>query len=317
MRVEHYIVELLYRHNCIVVPDFGAFLANSRPAQTNIDSHWIAPPIKSLTFNQQLTKNDGLLVSYIANAKNLAYDDMLNEVLECSKTWKKHLKKGEKLFLFGIGALQLSKDNTILFTPEDRTNYLPSSFGLAPVTAIPLQRERFIEEVAELEGQSPLMIATPKRESGYFRPFLKYTAVFFLMMSLGSSAYLGYTRHESSQLLVEDAAQKKVDKTIQQATFFDGAPITLPAFTLNVTQNEKPKGPRYYVIAGAFRIKENADRKIVQLKRQNFDAEYVGVNKFQLHQVAFSSFDSKNKALQYLNQIQRNVSADAWLLSVK
>ena len=35
MRVEHYIVELLYWHNCIVMPEFGAFLANPRPAQSH------------------------------------------------------------------------------------------------------------------------------------------------------------------------------------------------------------------------------------------------------------------------------------------
>ena len=105
-----------------------------------------------------------MLVSYIANAKNLAYDDILNEVIECSRNWKSHLEKGEKLFLFGIGALWLSEENKILFSPENRTNYLPSSFGLTNISAIPIQRETYKEEVEQLEEEIPFII-TPEREN--------------------------------------------------------------------------------------------------------------------------------------------------------
>lgn len=317
MRVEHYIVELLYRHNCIVMPEFGAFLANSRPAQTNVTANWIAPPIKTLTFNQQLSKNDGLLVSYIANSKNLAYDDILNEVLECSNAWKKHLDKGEKLVLFGIGSLWMSKENRILFAPEDSTNYLPSSFGLSTISAIPIKREAIKEEVETLEEKIPLIITHEKRESTRFRPWLKYAAVVLLLVSLGASSYLGYNRFENSQELVELDARNKIEQTIQQATFFDGAPVELPAFNVSVKKKEKYIGPKHYVVAGAFRIKENADKKIAQLKDQGYDAEYIGANRFKLHQVAFAGFTDKYEALRYLKNIKRTVSSDAWMLSKK
>ena len=111
-------------------------------------------------------------------------------------------------------------------------------------------------------------------------------------------------------------AQKEVSRLIQEATFFDSAPLELPAISLSVTKKETVRG-KHHIIAGAFRVAENAERKVAQLKEKGFDALYLGTNRFGLHQVAYGSFQDADSALDFLKKIRQSESADAWLLSEK
>ena len=72
MSAAGYIQELLYRYNCVVVPEFGAFLTHVKPAFIDRTSHTFYPPSKVLSFNSQLQTNDGLLISYMAEAEKSA-----------------------------------------------------------------------------------------------------------------------------------------------------------------------------------------------------------------------------------------------------
>ncbi|MEO0572036.1 MAG: SPOR domain-containing protein [Bacteroidota bacterium] len=315
MRVEHFITELLYRYNCVVVPEFGAFLANTTSAHLDTKHQTIHPPTKKLSFNQQLTKNDGLLVSYISNAKNLPYEELLEEVIDVSNQWKVKLESGQSLFLEGIGKLWTGKEGKIQFLPEEGYNYLASSFGFSSFNAAPVVREKLKEEVEQLEEKVPFTFTPERRNAINQRSWLKYAAILLLLFATGASGYQFYKQNQEKQLLVRQNVQEQVSKHIQEATFFEGNPMELPTLNLNVSK--RPTGPIHHVIAGAFRFKGNADKKIAQLKTQGYGASYLGTNKYGLHQVAFDSFSDSQEALAYLRKIKASVSSDAWMLSEK
>ena len=319
MRTEHYIEELLYRYNCVVVPEFGAFLTNTTSARIDSGSHILYPPTKILSFNQQLSKNDGLLVSHIAKVKKLNYEDLLEEVIAASKEWSACLQKGETISLKNIGVLTLNEEQKIQFTPKEKINYLVSSFGLSSLPVTTTLREELKEEVVQLEENIPFTITSEKREEKVFRPWLKYAAVFLLLTSVGTSGYQFYKKNKIKQQLVEQNTQEQVEKHIQEATFFDATPIELPALNLKVSKKKVAviTGPQHHIIAGAFRIKKNATKKVTQLKKLGYNAKYIGANKFGLHQVAYSSFSNSREALVFLRKIKRTVSQDAWMLSEK
>jgi len=102
--------------------------------------------------------------------------------------------------------------------------------------------------------------------------------------------------------------QQQVEKKIQEATFVINNP--LPAITLNVTKETF----NYHIIAGAFREPENAEKKLQELLEKGYDAKILGVNKWDLTQVSFNSFNSENEAINSLNDIHKTESKDAWLL---
>ncbi|WP_420320993.1 SPOR domain-containing protein [Flagellimonas sp.] len=314
MRIEPYIEKLLYDYNCVVVPGFGAFLAHGKSAEIDLASNTLIPPSKTISFNAQLSKNDGLLVSHIAKEKHLGYEELLQEVEDVGENWKKRLEQGENIDLFGIGKLSMTREHKIQFQPENKINYLTSSFGLSAFAATPIQREVLKEEVEALEEQIPFIITPEKRKESSFRPWLKYAAVILLAVSLGSTSYRAYEKLQQKQVTVQQDAQEEVSRLIQEATFFESAPLELPALNINIS---KKKLGKHHVIAGAFRIEQNADKKVALLKQKGYNAFYLGVNKFGLHQVAYDSFENPKEALTFLRKVKRTESPDAWMLSEK
>lgn len=315
MGVEHYITELLYRYNCVVVPDFGAFLTHIKPAIINEATHLFSPPTKLVSFNVQLISNDGLLVSYMADAEKMSYEDMQKRVTTVSQEWKVRLKAGERLRFPNIGELWQNTEGKIQFQPSYDINYLTSSFGMSSFVSVPVIREVLKEEVVQLEDKIPFMISPEARKENAIRPYLKYAAVILLAVATGFTGYRLYSENENIQQLARQDAQEQVSKNIQEATFFNSAPLELPAISLNITVRNK-KGT-HQIIAGAFRVRDNAEKRVLQLKGKGYDASYIGINEYGLHMVAYDSYDDAQEALKQLRNIKRTESPEAWLRSVK
>lgn len=309
-----YIEELLYRYNCVVVPEFGAFLTQIKSAQIHRATNTFHPPTKVISFNEQLSSNDGLLVSYMANAENATYEEMLNQVLNTADDWKRQLRQGERLGLSNIGELWLNREGKIQFQPSNKINYLTSSFGLSSVISTSVTREVLKEEVVELEEKIPFIITPEERTKGPFREYLKYAAVILLAISTGVTGFQLYNKGQTTRQMVNQEAQEIISRNIQEATFFNSKPFELPVLTLEVTK--KAVG-RHHIIAGAFRVEENANKKVRQLRKKGYQAEYLGLNQYGLHQVTYGSYEDPKEALKFLKEIRLKESPDAWLLSRK
>ena len=316
MQTEAYIQELLYRYNCVVVPEFGAFLTQMKAAALDRSSHTFYPPAKLISFNGQLSSNDGLLVSYMAQAEGVSYEEMLGKTLKTAAEWKDKLHKGERLELENIGELWRSREGKILFQPANKVNYLSAAFGLSSLVSVPVSREVLKEEVVQLEEKIPFIITPEQRQTYNFRPLLKYAAVVLLAISAGISGFSFYSEASSNQQMARQDAQEIISRNIQEATFFNTKPLELPVLTLEVAVKSKPTG-NHHVIAGAFRIKANADKKVRRLQNKGFAASYLGENKYGLHQVSYGSFTDPEEALEFLKQIRQTETSDAWLLSIK
>lgn len=299
-----------------MVPGFGAFLTQIKSAVIHDGTNALYPPSKEVSFNEQLVTNDGLLVSYMASAEKTTYEEMLKQVSHVVTIWKTQLRKDEKLDLANIGELRLNAEGKIQFQPHQQINYLTSSYGLSSFVSVPVTREILKEEVVEIEEKIPFIITPEKRKTTYFRPYLKYAAVLLLAVSSTMTGIHFFNQNSNNQQLVRENAQEQVAKRIQEATFFDATPLELSTISLKVATKKK-KLRIHHIVAGAFRIRKNADRKIRQLKRRGFDASYIGTNDFGLHMVDYGSYTDVDEALNALKSIKRNQSRDAWLLSRK
>jgi len=314
MSTSGYIEELLYRYNCVVVPEFGAFLTHVKSAFIDKSAHTFYPPSKVLSFNGQLQSNDGLLISYMAEAEKSSYEEIQEKLAKKVEEWKVQLEQGESLIFDNIGSFKPTKEGKLIFQPSKQTNFLTSSFGLSSFVSKPVLREVLKEEVEELEEKVPFLITPEERKKNNFRPLLKYAAIVLLVISAGFTGYRTYNQALSNELVSQQKAQEIISNSIQEATFFDTKPLELPVFKVEVQKNVKKS---HNIIAGAFRERSNADKKIRQLQNKGYDAFYVGQNKFGLFQVAYASYADPKEALEALKQIRLSDSRDAWLLSVK
>ena len=308
MRLETYISDLLYRYECVIVPGFGGFITNETTAKLNRFTHTFYPPTKQITFNSHLQNNDGLLANYIASVENVTFSEAVTLIKNEIDTWSESMKN-ETIELSKIGTLSLDQQGKIIFEPSTSQNYLTNSFGLATFNSPVVKRGLSSTKESELKPIIPLTSEVPKRKTPVF---LKYAASAAILFAVGSFTWNTYNVNQyNEQILAEQQQQKAVELEIQQATFVIDNP--LPTITLNITKEVH----NYHIVAGAFREVENADKKVKELIGNGFKAQILGVNKWGLTQVAFSSYNSRAEALDNLKAIKRTISSDAWLLVQK
>ena len=320
MKLENYISDLLYRYDCVIVPNFGGFVANKKSATVN--QHTFSPPYKQITFNSLLIENDGLLANYIAQVDKMPYATAINFIDFEVQEWIEKLLN-EQLDLEGIGTL-FNVNDTIEFEPENKMNYLTDSFGLKSVVShkiIPKNESiNITERIASLQTNTfvPNKEVTPlnppiilERKTSKRKTFVKYAAIF--MLSATSIALMAKKISNNTvkkQQFADSNKQQKIrDAKIQTATFVIENPLPIIELTAN-----KSIAKNYHIIAGAFRSKENANTKVNQLTNLGFNASIVGKNKFELYQVAFESFADLENANTKLSEIKSNVLKDAWML---
>lgn len=310
MHIETYISDLLYRYDCVTIPEFGAFLTKRVSAKIDESNHTFFPPKKVISFNEQLQHNDGLLASYIADSEKIPYEVAVQKISKQVKSIKSFLSEGETLSFSNIGDLVLNSDGKIVFEPSQNSNYLTEAFGLTEFKSSNVNREVYKQQVESLEDVIPISITPESRTSSKSRPYLKYAAVALIALTVGGFAASSFYNNqiEAHNQIAQEQANEQLDVKVQEATFVIENP--LPAATLKV---DKQQG-KYHIIAGAFRIEENSDKKVEQLQELGFKARKIGVNKYGLHEVVYSSYENSNDALAALRDIRQNYNKEAWLL---
>jgi cell division septation protein DedD len=193
VQLEVFISELLYDHDCVVLPDFGGVVANYRSARLNRRSHVISPPSKHVGFNRNLKNNDGLLINHVANVLGISYQDAQKMVKECISAFENKLNTEGRLVLHRIGVFFRDRGGQLQFIPDEQENYLLSSFGLTPVQL------KFIEQEKEItaEPDTPVveLVTTKRRYRG-----LKIAAALAIPLAVGGLLLLGKNSQGNGRL---------------------------------------------------------------------------------------------------------------------
>lgn len=290
MQLSKYISDLLYRYECVIVPNFGGFVSNTIPSKRNAENHQFTPPSKTISFNINLQKNDGLLIDHIAKSLNLSFDNAAAMVQSTVENWQSTLQENP-LLLNNIGQFTLENEQ-LVFEPLNKINYLTSSFGLSDVSADYILRNNIV---------TPKTVVK-KSYTKYFAGAAVIAGLFF-----AGSVYMQQQVNQQ-----EIANQQAVTNQIQQASFNILKP--LPAVTLTVEKEVVEETTyKYHIIAGAFKEAKNANKKVEQLKNKGFNASIIGLNKWGLTQVSYASFNSKRDAINTMNAIRKKDNKHAWL----
>ncbi len=307
MQLTTYINDLLYRYECVIIPGFGALLTQYHSAQIDAATHTFHPPGKTLSFNRQLQTNDGLLANYVASVEKCSYEIALQKIRNFTGKLSLQLSENETITLKNIGDFHLNEENSVQFIPSATQNFSTASFGMTSFVSTKVNREVYKETVAALEEKAPIFISPERRTA---RPYLKYAAIAIIAISV--AGFSGLKLYEGTVQKHNFAEKQKantlVENQIQEATFVIENPLPSLNFTFS-----KQSG-KYHIIAGAFRIESNADRKIKQLQEKGFSAKMIGINKYGLHQIAYSSYENRLEAIQNLRTIKKTQNPDAWLL---
>ncbi len=168
--MEKYIVELLRKHECVVIPNFGGFLTTQAHARIHQDTRQFFPPSKNVVFNSILSENDGLMAHHISQSENISY----NEALSRLKSWvdgcQKKLDAGEMVRISQVGDFTLNSEGNLQFVADPESNFLDSSFGLPVfipkkyISALPVLDEEMEEEQPVVEQPVEVKVKKPVKE---------------------------------------------------------------------------------------------------------------------------------------------------------
>lgn len=298
MQLSNHISELLFKHDCVTVPGFGSFLGNYKSAEYDFKEEKFHPPYKQISFNAQIKDNDGLLAKLISSELNLSYDDALKKIHQEVISWSQKLQS-QTLLLKSIGELYLNSEKSIVFVPIKTVNHLKDSFGLAPIYISQLTQKSIDSDKIK---HIPAYLK-PVNQSNFFKTAAIWTCLIF---GLGAVYYNANNDLVEQKIAQQQEARNQSKQAVQKAVFDLGS---LPSLTLNV----KRKAKQYYIIAGAFRVTNNAKNLVLSLKKKGYDSKILPLNDKGLSPVAFSGYSDRNEAVVNLRLVQKKENKDAWL----
>ena len=195
--ITNYLIELLKDNECVIVPDFGAFISKRHSATIDYANHRFMPPYKELVFNNKLTNNDDLLVNFISQKENISNEEALAKIKNFVNQSAAILDVNFELDLEGLGKLRNFHGDYVFETKED-VNLLGDAFGLTSFNFQPIfrtetyqvirekivveQKQKNTEYSIAIDSVEEVASETPsRRKPSLFRTFA-YTTLAFLLI---------------------------------------------------------------------------------------------------------------------------------------
>lgn len=290
------VAKLLHSNDCVIVPNFGAFVLKSKSAY--IKNNEFFPPSKYVSFNAMLKDNDGLLAKHISGEKNISYKKSLKLISEEVISFKESLSKDLIIDTESLGIFELKEKETLVFNPDFSINFDNKVFGLKSFV-----REPLLSKISQ---------ESKKNNQFSSNVLLKYAAIAIAIFGFSYFGYFNYNDYLNNEKLKNIAiAQEKILENVQSATFNLGE---LPPININVTAPIVKDNSVYYsVIAGAFRSKGNAEKHLNTLIGKGYQASYTSINPKGLYRVAYARLKTRKEAADLISKIKTS-GADAWLL---
>ncbi|MEZ4790177.1 MAG: SPOR domain-containing protein [Flavobacteriales bacterium] len=328
---------LLFEHDCVIVPGWGGFLAQYRPARLDKVRQLIHPPSKEVGFNRHLLRNDGLLTDHIAHRDGVGFA-AANALIEREVAeWQAQLERSGRLEVPRIGIFYRDQQRNLQFDPDDRANFLKEAFGLAPVVASPVVRKA--AEPRGIPMTPPPVVVAPSHPAR--RSWPAAAAVALLLLGGAAATYIGLTRYGGLALGPRPEATYAPGGAVMPPLKANSASFALPedvfgvrtmplsdndSVSLTVDMGSAPADTtavaiaprtamrlRFHVIGGCFAQPENADRLLKELQDKGYKAARLA-RYGELHPVAFGSFADRQEALDLLASIRTEGDGQAWLL---
>jgi CCDC81-like prokaryotic HU domain 2/CCDC81-like prokaryotic HU domain 1 len=340
-----HIEKLLFLHDSLAIPALGGFTATRTPASADFAGGTVNPPAKTLSFSENLTVDDGILVDELMRAHHISAEDARNIISEFVEKTHQLLGQREIVTLNGVGRLYKNYVQKIQFLP-DAANFNTASYGLPPLQFSPIARSREIEKPLE-PTQTPATPAKTPESAGALQttnaPVTVVTtlpqptsssninwgmilSILFLSVALGGGYWywkkqkakaqdiepIAQTETPAQQLKREaaeaaEAPESNEDPETVKEALAKAAAESVAKKTEDARNNLN--GKTCILVVATLQDKTNADRLQNILEKEGYDVYYVQKNGHQVGiEFKYSKYvevQDKIKALQKLTGEQQ------------
>jgi len=313
--LEDILIELLQKHECVVVPAFGGFIAKQKSAFVDFESGLIHPPFREIGFNIQLRSNDGLLVNQFAAEYQLDYTASLDTVAQQVTTWNESLRQGKQVSIPKIGNFKKDLEGNIQFEQDRSFNLLMSAYGLELVGFIPAkplvsEGEKEVKNNRQLwKYAAAAAIAIPIAFYSIWIP-VKTPA-----LESGMFSYQDFNPFKTQNENTYTETQidlPRIEHVSIETTYRD-------AYEFHVNPKVAPNEPTItliephvmYCIAGCFSSEENANRLVQKLEGLGFNCSVL--HEGSLYKVSLGHGFSEESVDSILNKA-KSLNIQTWIL---
>lgn len=109
---------LLTRHDCVIVPGIGAFIATETEAYIDYEKGIIHPRNREISFNSSVVTDDGLLTHSIARREGLSYEEARRTLASLIERISVDLNEEGEVSMGMVGRLVKDSEGLINFQPR-------------------------------------------------------------------------------------------------------------------------------------------------------------------------------------------------------
>lgn len=341
--IHRIIREILLENHYVVVPGLGGFVTNYQAAFIDEKKQIILPPNRRISFNADLVDDDGMLVNKLAQREGISFKASKQIIENWVKKGFDILDNGKRIQIERIGVLSYNENLKLEFTPEKPESFSLHAYGLVSVECQRLNKQELIQQDKKRFFNRKTLL----RAAALIPLFLiGFVLSFYLSnnslssdneQALSSVISWDFSKQETSspKTEVENPVEKIInDKTKQENALLyseDAKELTKTLKTEPVKKSTevKPepkaepkveskksvkKQKNYWLVAGSFGSKLNADKKVRQLKRKSRPAFVVksGSN----YRVIVETFETKSEA-QKVRRILKSKKISTWIYTKK
>lgn len=332
MDVSVYIRQLLFNHECVIVPDFGAFITRQGSAEIHPVTHRFTPPFKDLAFNSSLKKNDGLLKNAIVTGEGISYDEASTSIEEFVESLESNLRGNGFTEIMNIGRFFYNVEGKLEFEPEQKVNFSEDSFGLGDFIFKPIENNKM-----EQANRPPQKLARKSEEEKYLEHDTpkgpsagKVLAIIIpILIILGTGSFFLIKKdnpggnNQSAFMSFLFGNEKVVEQEVSPAVkpVVEAPVAEVPAEAAPIVEETdfnqvaiSGKQGRFSVIVGSFRKKRNAEKFMQKVNQKGEHTILVeptaGSGNYR---VSVAEYNEKAAALNGLEKYRQQYQ-DAWLM---
>lgn len=309
MNLDRHISDLLNFHECVIIPEFGGFISNYKPAEFDASNNTLLPPSKEVIFNAQIKKNDGLLINQISEKENITYREAECTVMNLVDRIFETLNKGESFEMNGLGTFEISKNGTVLFQSTNDFQLL-DAYGLQEISYPTIH----IHEPVFNTNPSITRVLNNKKD------LVRIAASVAIVVALSVlPSGIKKTPLQSSVINTSEFTQPSttvlVEEKIEQTPVEEIAPLESETIQGNyeaptlVVETESP----FILIGGSFKSLNNAAKYHHSLKIEGFKPEIMELSN-GWYRVVIDSYNTRYDAeTAMIKYRSKNHESKAWV----
>ncbi len=329
MDIAPFIRELIVLNECVILRGVGGFETTYKHAILDKKRKIILPPSKNISFRPEWIKDNEVLENHLIESLEISRVKASEFIDDFVQRFYNDLKENGKVFLNGIGEFRFDSKNNLVFTEIEDENYLVESFGLDSLDVGNGTKKE--EKGREIE-LTPV-IQQKRKLTGWYIAIgillllISVTTILFVSTNKGISLvhWSDNVSSDTKQEVVvfgnaekawEDSIISSIEKSLNDRT------ITKKALAMPQVQEIRPKtmvqssAPTYYLVAGSFKYRKNADILEDQLIRKGFKPEIM-ITAENFYRVIVGAFSDRKEAIAELRRIRGQMNQSVWLLEEK